>query len=256
MAEAIRMMESPTRAYCAYVNSLSYSLDTFIFGQRGNNFMAVVLQHFPVTETTNPDSSICVTFATLFYKIVGCANSVRGFLEFDKVPTGCDVNIDINDNIFYERWSTGYYAVSNLQLFENTDTLNVSVDVKNNFFEGEYYSGDETFGPNPMAQTDSLFNLPSTSSTIKVNYVNHPMSRESLGLETVFESIDPFSISKQSALYTAGTNGGYVGPKSAYGILESVPSVTDSPVANKLYTQNGVLYIQSHEALRYRFSIH
>lgn len=232
-----------------YQNSLAYALDTFIFENNiVTSFHGSQLFNISRPGTINPDSSMCVSISNnLFYKMGGHANSVRSFMEFDKVPVGCKVDIDINDNIFYERWSADYYALANLQLFENTDSLEVSVDVQNNFFEGEYYTSDETYGPNPMALTDSLFNLPNQSTTIKVNYTD-PLTRTNLGLSTVFVSMDPFLISKSSPLYTAGTNGGFVGPESVYSIPENIKNVSEKQALGQVYTRNGVLYIQSEQA--------
>lgn len=234
--------------FMQYSNSMVAAMDSLIFVDNivtnfhGSQFFNITREH-----TTNPDSSIYINISNnLFYRIGGCASSDRGFLEFAKTPIGCDVDIQINNNIFYERWSYLGSPIVNLQLYNDTNSFATSkVDVLNNFFEGEYYTTDETYGANPVGNSLGV-NLPVSVGDVKPNY-SEPLTRSSLNMTSVFVSTSPFMIAKTSPLFTAGTNGTHVGPMSVYDAAESIKGVSEKAMS-QIYTNNGVLYIQSEQA--------
>lgn len=228
----------------------AYCLDKFAF--RHNivmNFHGSQFFNMAREQSTSKDSIISYSIENnLFYRLGGHTNANRNFLEFTKKPQGFEVQINIDNNIFYERISDEYYPTCYLALFEKDSAQVVDIHVRNNFFEGEYYTTDETYGHNPVALTDSPFNLPSTStSTIEVNYEAHPTTRESLNIDDIFSDISTFSIDKTSPMYTAGTNGTYLGPRSLYGEWSAIESVS-AAVWNSFYTKDGQLYIHSEKS--------
>lgn len=241
--------------FIQFQNSLSYSLDHFIF--RNNtvkNFHGSQLFNISRQNSTSKDSLMEIIIDNnLFYYLGGHADKNRNFLEFNKQPAGFDVTVSISDNIFYQRLSSDYYPIAYLSLFDKDSAQQVEVDVLNNFFDGEYYSTDETYGDNPVAPKDDSFNLKaigageSQSTNIQPRYTE-PMTRASLGINDVFEQWEPvLLIGQSSPLFRAGRNGSFVGPWDCY--YTDRPAAMDKAFSEtsrmQAYSKDGVLYLQS-----------
>lgn len=207
--------------FIQFVNnsSIKYELDSFVFVHNiVSNFHGSQLFNIARQASTSQDSTISITIChNLFYKLGGHAENNRNFLEFTSNANGFDINIDINDNIFYRRWSDQYYPVSNLALFMPAKGQQVSINLLNNYFDGEYYDGDGE-DPNPVAQKNKSQNLYVSSGDEKMVNRGKPLFWFDLEIDELFEDENTFFIGNESPLFTAGTNGGYVGPKVCYNI--------------------------------------
>lgn len=213
--------------FIQFVNnsSIKYELDSFVFVHNiVSNFHGSQLFNIARQASTSQDSTISITIChNMFYKLGGHADKNRNFLEFTSNANGFDVNININDNIFYKRWSDLYYPVSNLALFMPAKGQNATVNLLNNYFDGEYYDGDGE-DPNPVAQKNKSQNLYVSSGDEKMVNRGKPLFWFDLEIDELFEDETTFFIGNESPLFTAGTDGGYVGPRVCYGIVDAIRS--------------------------------
>ncbi len=162
----------------------------------------------------------------LFYRIGGNAkDQLRNFLEFNNKISGATVNISIDNNIFYKRWTEEYYPICKVALYTPDSTVTSNIVLSHNFYEGKYYTGSTTYTPNPVAQTDSLLNLPvlNGSSNDFANYTREAeMFMSTLGIDHVFADEAALLISTSSPLYTAGTAESPLGPDYIYSVIDDL----------------------------------
>ncbi|MDD3431912.1 MAG: hypothetical protein PHF38_07785, partial [Bacteroidales bacterium] len=216
-----------------------YQLDHFVF--RNNivkNFHGSQLFNISREGSTSTDSFMSISIEhNTFYKLGGNGTSQRQFLGFDKNPKGCDVQICINNNLFYKRWSQTHYSISNLALFTADSTQQVALEVLNNFF----------YPQDVVAQKYDNVNLEVSSGNIKAEYNNLYMS--TLYLDAVFQNEDSLLISAESPLFTAGVEGSYVGAIQCYtGIIDGLCRPTaKSPV--RVFSKDAVVYVQVEQAI-------
>ncbi|MBP5171194.1 MAG: hypothetical protein ILP04_03925 [Bacteroidales bacterium] len=238
--------------FIQFVNnsSIKYELDNFVFVNNiVSNFHGSQLFNIARQASTSQDSTINITIChNLFYKLGGHAEKNRNFLEFTSNANGFDVNIDINDNIFYQRWSDLYYPVSNLALFMPAKGQQAHVNLLNNYFDGEYYDGDGE-DPNPVAQKNKSQNLYVSSGDEKMVNRGTPLFWFDLEIDELFQDESTFFIGNESPLFTAGTNGGYVGPRVCYGVIDAIRSnaVADSREGLQVAVRESQLLLRTDE---------
>lgn len=212
------------------------------------------------------DSTINIKIINnLFYRIGGNApDKYRNFLEFNKAPIGHTVNIDITNNVFWERWSkvlTGQYPQGQLDLFDGSQVKAYTINIKKNYFEGEYYNSDESFGANPMALTDesSDKNLSlSPASAVEVNrdaalwwnnvndYIEWDENIEDFA-NTVDQGADVFGLGEE---HPYNPEYKYIGVGLMYGVgqMEAPDAIEDVQVAKfTVFANNGKLFINVAE---------
>ena len=229
-------------------------------------------QFFNITRegALNPaDSTFNIKISNnVFYKIGGHAtgsnatDQYRNFLEFNKAPVGYDVNIDITNNIFYKRWSDVNYPTGQLALFDGTQVKSYKINVLKNYFEGEYYSSDDTYGANPMAPVDApaTDNLKlSAASAVEVNR-DEPLDWNCVNDWIEFdEDTEDFAgaIPTEYEVYTLGLAHpydpayNYIGAGLCYGVApkpDAIEKVENSNVT--VFANNGKLFINTVEAAK------
>lgn len=242
----------------------SYTINNFEFIENVvKNFHGSQMFNITREGALNPaDSTINIRISNnVFYKIGGNANDkYRNFLEFNKAPVGYEVNIDITNNIFWKRWSDVNYPNGQLDLFDGSQVKAYSINVLKNFYEGEYYSGDETNGANPMAPTDSSKDnnlMLSANSNVEVNRdvaLDWFDFNDWIELD---ESSEDFTnnIPVEYEVYTAGVEHPYnaeykyIGAGLCYGVSPSRPVAIESVETAdfSVFANNGKLFINAAE---------
>ena len=183
-------------------------------------------------------------------------------MEFNKTPVGFDVNIDITNNIFYKRWSDVNYPTGQLDLFDGTQVKSYSINVLKNYYEGEYYSSDDTYGANPLAPIDApaTDNLKlSATSMVEVNR-DEPLDWNCVNDWIEFdEDTEDFAgaIPTEYEVYTLGLAHpydpayNYIGAGLCYGVApkpDAIEKVESSNVT--VFANNGKLFINTVEAAK------
>ncbi len=213
----------------------AYTISNFTFVENVvKNFHGSQMFNINREGALNPaDSTMNIVISNnIFYKVGGnSADQYRNFLEFSKNPEGFEVNISITNNIFWKRWSENNHPLGQLALFDGSKVKSYKIDVLKNYYEGEYYTGEETFGANPMAPKEDASsrdrNLAlSASSAVEVNR-DAALDWESFAdYIELDESTEDFTanISQEYEVFTAGEahpyNAGYryIGTAAGYGL--------------------------------------
>lgn len=231
-----------------------YTLSRFVFTENiVSNFHGSQLFNLARSGSA-VDSSIVIDIShNLFYKLGGNAKDQdRNFLEFNKTPLGCTVDIRIADNLFYKRWSDKNKPVCQLALYDTAGVVSSNIVLSHNYFEGEYYpAGAPVYGANPVsnsvAEDAVLCNLAQTSGEVTV-VRDQPLTWEELDIDdNIFVNEDLLLISRESPLFTAGTNGSAIGPKYCYGIMDAV-NLVPTAVPLRVFTSHGGVCIETREA--------
>lgn len=222
-----------------FLSNPSYELDRFTFRENiVKNFHGSQL--FNVSREGSPshkgDSTLYVTIENnTFYKLGGTGSSARQFLGFNKKPVaGFDAYININNNLFYKRWSNQNHPISNIALYNPDDDQILDVKVLKNFFAPD----------SVCAQKGKTLSLPvSEGDETKVTFER--LFTSTLFLDSIFYNEEKLQIDESSALFTAGVNGTYVGARATYidAVGISKPSVSNK--AGNVFTKNGTIYIQT-----------
>ncbi|MBO5916082.1 MAG: DUF4957 domain-containing protein [Bacteroidales bacterium] len=246
----------------------SYTINNFTFIENiVKNFHGSQMFNINREGSLNAaDSTINIKIINnLFYKIGGNApDKYRNFLEFNKAPVGHTVNIDITNNVFYKRWSdvlTGQYPQGQLDLFDGSQVKAYTINIKKNYYEGEYYNSDESFGCNPMALTDAgpEHNLSlSPASAVEVNrdaaldwnnvndYIELDEDTEDF-TNNVDQGADVFGLGEE---HPYNPEYKYIGVGLMYGVeqMETPDAVEDVLVAKfAVFANNGKLFINVAE---------
>ena len=246
----------------------SYTINNFTFIENiVKNFHGSQMFNINREGSLNAaDSTINIKIINnLFYKVGGNApDKYRNFLEFNKAPAGHTVNIDITNNVFYKRWSdvlTGQYPQGQLDLFDGSQVKAYTINVKKNYYEGEYYNSDESYGCNPMALTDagSDQNLSlSPASAVEVNrdvaldwnnvndYIELDEDTEDF-TNNVDQGADVFGLGEE---HPYNPEYKYIGVGLMYGVgqMASPDAVEDVLVAKfAVFANNGKLFINVAE---------
>lgn len=244
----------------------AYTINNFEFVENVvKNFHGSQMFNISREGALNPaDSTINIKISNnVFYKVGGNANDkYRNFLEFNKTPVGFDVNIDITNNIFYKRWSDVNNPTGQLDLFDGTQVKSYSINVLKNYYEGEYYSSDDTYGANPLAPIDApaTDNLKlSATSIVEVNR-DEPLDWNCVNDWIEFdEDTEDFAgaIPTEYEVYTLGLAHpydpayNYIGAGLCYGVApkpDAIEKVESSNVT--VFANNGKLFINTVEAAK------
>lgn len=244
----------------------AYTINNFYFIENiVKNFHGSQMFNISREGALNPaDSTINIKISNnVFYKVGGNANDkYRNFLEFNKTPVGFDVNIDITNNIFYKRWSDVNYPTGQLDLFDGTQVKSYNINVLKNYYEGEYYSSDDTYGANPLAPIDApaTDNLKlSATSMVEVNR-DEPLDWNCVNDWIEFdEDTEDFAgaIPTEYEVYTLGLTHpydpayNYIGAGLCYGVApkpDAIEKVESSNVT--VFANNGKLFINTVEAAK------
>lgn len=244
----------------------AYTINNFYFIENiVKNFHGSQMFNISREGALNPaDSTINIKISNnVFYKVGGNANDkYRNFLEFNKTPVGFDVNIDITNNIFYKRWSDVNYPTGQLDLFDGTQVKSYNINVLKNYYEGEYYSSDDTYGANPLAPIDApaTDNLKlSATSMVEVNR-DEPLDWNCVNDWIEFdEDTEDFAgaIPTEYEVYTLGLAHpydpayNYIGAGLCYGVApkpDAIEKVESSHVT--VFANNGKLFINTVEAAK------
>ncbi len=184
----------------------------------------------------------------LFYKLGGnAADQLRNFLEFNKRPEGATrVDIAIADNIFYRRWSSQYYPVAKLALYDDDDEIQTHVLISNNFYDGQYYTGGTTYTANPVGRTDYAENFYVTtpsSDSIQIAHVSDMFKSSFEGMEEVFYNEKVLSIKMSSPLYTAGRDGSCLGPDYLYVQVDALKALNAEASLKVMVSAEGQIWV-------------
>lgn len=244
----------------------AYTINNFYFIENiVKNFHGSQMFNISREGALNPaDSTINIKISNnVFYKVGGNANDkYRNFLEFNKTPVGFDVNIDITNNIFYKRWSDVNYPTGQLALFDGTQVKSYKINVLKNYYEGEYYSSDDTYGANPMAPVDApaTDNLKlSATSMVEVNR-DEPLDWNCVNDWIEFdEDTEDFAgaIPTEYEVYTLGVAHpydpayNYIGAGLCYGVAPKPDAIEKVESGNvTVFANNGKLFINTVEAAK------
>ena len=233
----------------------TYTLEHFSFTDNiVSNFHGSQLFNLPRSGSDGSgDISIDIEH-NLFYKLGGNAKDQdRNFLEFNKAPAGCTVDINVSNNLIYERWSPNGKPVCLFALYSpSSDVTFSSVQIRNNYYEGEYYSGDETMGANPVGRTDSPDNLIITpeDAAFDVFIREKDLTADSLALMKVFHNEAEFIISDRSPLFTAGVDGTWIGPRRIYKYVDGMDNHEWRGNGLRVFSQAGTVYVGAEKAGR------
>ncbi len=237
-----------------------FSLNNFTFVNNVvSNFHGSQVFNIARGGAANGDSIYNINISNnLFYKFGGNAkDKVRNFVEFHKTPSNSTVNMNIDNNIFYKRWATDNNPVAYVTLWAPDTTVVANINIRNNFFEGKYYTGEETLTPNPVAITNNTENLIVVDPSLNVDEVvavnrENELFMSTLNIDHVFVKESELLISDKSPLYTAGVGGTYLGPDYLYADVEDIADAVRSIEAERLglnvCTANGQVFVSVPEA--------
>ena len=235
-----------------------YTLDRFTFVENiVSNFHGSQL--FNINRSgSKGDSAIVINISNnLFYKLGGNAkDQKRNFMEFNKAPQGCTVDIQIANNLFYKRWSDVNNPICQLALYDPEGVVSSNIVVTNNYFEGEYYPADgQNYGANPVSTSADENavenNLAKTSGEVEVTR-GEPLTWEVLGVDEVFADEATLTIDQSSPLFTAGLNGACIGPKICYGIKEALSAPEMVREGLEAFSRDGVVYVNASREVEMR----
>ncbi len=232
------------QTFIQMVNSNNYEMDHFVFRENlVMNFHGNQLFNMPRKGTTADSAEVnfSVTIENnTFYRLGGHGNSERNFLEYNQNLGGLNGVININNNVIYDRWSGEKFPQSKLALFTPAEGQNLTVNILNNFFYPDtvvtkdpvYTPEDTTYYPN--LRLDPV--------------IDH--NRNDLFLSDFPGLVlDPGElISYKSPLFTAGTEGTYVGSLSSYYVPGFIEQPTGAIVKNLAELTEALAYTDYESA--------
>ncbi|HQM93636.1 MAG TPA: hypothetical protein PKZ18_07050, partial [Bacteroidales bacterium] len=232
------------QTFIQMVNSNNYEMDHFVFRENlVMNFHGNQLFNMPRKGTTADSAEVnfSVTIENnTFYRLGGHGNSERNFLEYNQNLGGLNGVININNNIIYDRWSGEKFPQSKLAVFTPAEGQNLRVNVLNNFFcpdtvvtkDPVYTPEDTTYYPNLRLDPDITHNR------------NDLFLSDFPGMVLVPGE----QLSYKSPLYTAGTEGTYVGALSSYYVPGFIEQPTGAIVKNLAELTEALAYTDYESA--------
>ena len=223
------------QSFIQMVNSNNYEMDHFIFRENEvKNFHGNQFFNMPRTGTTADTADVNFTITVennTFYKFGGQGGSDRNFLEYNKELGGLNGLININNNLFYERWSYEKFPQCKLTLFEPAEGQNLTVNVLNNFYYPDnVVSKDPVYTPDDTTYFGNLDIFDVDLATSKIVYNSNDLFMSSfpeMGL------LDPENkLSYKLPLFTAGTEGTYIGTVHSYYVPAFIEQPTGAIVKN------------------------
>ncbi|MBQ9200747.1 MAG: hypothetical protein IJ154_00005, partial [Bacteroidales bacterium] len=182
------------------------------------NYMSTSAQFFNTPLPTNPpagsDSTYTMTVEhNIFYKIGGQASALRHFLECNKDNNFKKVTMNFNNNIFWENYSLDGVLNCDLALFNAQEGQEVEVNFLNNLLYPETVMTN-MFDPDYVDGT--IANFPVTSGNITPNFKHLYLADLGIAAEDFWASEELLKIFDNTAAYTAGVDGTYLGAKANY----------------------------------------
>ena len=232
------------QTFIQMVNSNNYEMDHFVFRENlVMNFHGNQLFNMPRKGTTADSAEVnfSVTIENnTFYRLGGHGNSERNFLEYNQNLGGLNGVININNNVIYDRWSGEKFPQSKLALFTPAEGQNLTVNILNNFFYPDtvvtkdpvYTPEDTTYYPNLRLDPDITHNR------------NDLFLSDFPGMVLVPGEL----LSYKSPLYTAGTEGTYVGALSSYYVPAFIEQPTGAIVKNLAELTEALAYTDYESA--------
>ena len=232
------------QTFIQMVNSNNYEMDHFVFRENlVMNFHGNQLFNMPRKGTTADSAEVnfSVTIENnTFYRLGGHGNSERNFLEYNQNLGGLNGVININNNVIYDRWSGEKFPQSKLALFTPAEGQNLTVNILNNFFYPDtvvtkdpvYTPEDTTYYPNLRLDPDITHNR------------NDLFLSDFPGMVLVPGE----QLSYKSPLYTAGTEGTYVGALSSYYVPGFIEQPTGAIVKNLAELTEALAYTDYESA--------
>jgi len=232
------------QTFIQMVNSNNYEMDHFVFRENlVMNFHGNQLFNMPRKGTTADSAEVnfSVTIENnTFYRLGGHGNSERNFLEYNQNLGGLNGVININNNIIYDRWSGEKFPQSKLAVFTPAEGQNLRVNILNNFFcpdtvvtkDPVYTPEDTTYYPNLRLDPDITHNR------------NDLFLSDFPGMVLVPGE----QLSYKSPLYTAGTEGTYVGALSSYYVPGFIEQPTGAIVKNLAELTEALAYTDYESA--------
>ena len=145
-----------------------------------------------------------------FYKIGGCASSARKFIECTDANNWSEVYFDVNNNIFWDRYSWESFAESNVTLF-TADTTKQKVEF--NFLNNVVYPVNAYANDALDAPKDTI-SFPVDAGNITPTFANIFLTEDEVA--NFWADTAALTIYKSSKFYTAGVNKTYIGAAASY----------------------------------------
>jgi len=182
------------------------------------NYKSVSAQFFNTPIPVNP-SALSDSIYTMnvehntFYKIGGMATQMRHFIECNKDNNYKKVTMNFNNNIFWENYSLDGALNCDLALFNAKEGQEVEVNVLNNLLYPETVMTN-MFDPDYVEGT--VANFPVVSGNITPNVKHLYLADLAADTLTFWASEEMLKIFDNTAAYTAGIDGTYLGAKACY----------------------------------------
>lgn len=232
------------QTFIQMVNSNNYEMDHFVFRENFvMNFHGNQLFNMPRKGTTADSAEVnfSVTIENnTFYRLGGHGNSERNFLEYNQNLGGLNGVININNNVIYDRWSGEKFPQSKLALFTPAEGQNLTVNILNNFFYP-----DTVVTKDPVYTPEDTTYYPNLRLDPVIDHNRNDLFLSDFpGLVLVPGEL----LSYKSPLYTAGTEGTYVGALSSYYVPAFIEQPTGAIVKNLAELTEALAYTDYESA--------
>jgi len=202
-----------------FAGGKDFGMTSFTFTENiVKNYKAKSAQFFntpiPVNPSALSDSIYTMTVEhNTFYKIGGEASALRHFIECNKDNNFKKVTMNFNNNIFWENYSLDGMLNCDLALFNAKEGQEVEVNVLNNLLYPETVMTN-MFDPDYVEGT--VANFPVVSGNITPNFKHIYLADLAADTTTFWASEELLKIFDNTAAFTAGIDGTYLGAKVCY----------------------------------------
>ena len=202
-----------------FAGGKDFGMTSFTFTENiVKNYKAKSAQFFntpiPVNPSALSDSIYTMTVEhNVFYKIGGEASALRHFIECNKDNNYKKVTMNFNNNIFWENYSLDGMLNCDLALFNAKEGQEVEVNVLNNLLYPETVMTN-LFDPDYVEGT--VANFPVVSGNITPNFKHIYLADLAADTLNFWASEELLKIFDNTAAFTAGVDGTYLGAKVCY----------------------------------------
>lgn len=219
-------------------NANTFECDQFIFRENivenWSNSQVFNVSRKGTTDTISPKFYVEIS-NNMFYQFGGQANNLRNFLEYNQTDGLNDREINVCNNIFYDRASRIGYPHSKLTILTPTSTQKVTLNVLNNLF----YPEDVVAAANAL---EVVMNLPVQSGVDTMSAVTYNRNDLFMGEDTIVYTTGAIFSYKKCPWFTAGVDETYLGPLSMYYIPAFTESETGAVVENLQELKEALAY--------------